>query len=38
LCVGASATLTLDTPFTLAATDTSKLKDLTLLVHYAIGS
>ncbi|WP_244222793.1 neuraminidase-like domain-containing protein [Cupriavidus lacunae] len=38
LCVGTSATLTLETAFTLAATDTSKLKDLTLLVHYSIGS
>lgn len=38
LCVGPSATLTLGTALTLAATDTSKLKDLTLLVHYSIGS
>jgi len=38
LCVGTSAQLNLDTAFTLTATDTSKLKDLTLLVHYSIGS
>lgn len=38
LCVGTSAAFALDTAFTLGATDTSKLKDLTLLVHYSIGS
>jgi hypothetical protein len=38
LCVGTSVPLTLDTAFTLAATDTSKLKDLTLLVHYTLGT
>jgi hypothetical protein len=38
LCVGTSSALTVDKAFTLAAADTSTLKDLTLLVHYSIGS
>ena len=38
LCIGTSSTVALDTAFTVAAADTSKLKDLTLLVHYGIGA
>jgi hypothetical protein len=38
LCVGTSVKFTFDKAFTLAAADTSKLKDLILLVHYGIGS
>ena len=38
LYVGSSTAVTIDSTFTLAASDTSKLEDLTLLVHYTIGS
>lgn len=38
LCVGSSAPVTLGNAFMLAAVDTSKLEDLTVLVHYTIGS
>jgi hypothetical protein len=38
LCVGSSATMTLDTPFTLAATTPASIQELSLVVHYTLGS
>jgi hypothetical protein len=38
LCVGSSVPATLGSAFTLAAANTSDLEDLTVLVHYTLGS
>src|SRR5262249_36677525 len=38
LCVGGSAAITLDTPFTLASATASAITELSLIVHYTLGS
>jgi hypothetical protein len=38
LCAGSSATPALDTPFTLSAASAASIRDLSLIVHYTLGT